>query len=267
MLCPSNPAQISATYNQLLTQDTTVFDSCVNRAGNAPRTAPDGTQIVNPCRQIISGQLASGDPNRVQIVQNLIYAKFYNTNYTASWWLVRSGVVLDSNGNLLSQVSGCAASEQARVSTLGPLTRALADGSRVPLSFLPLLACGGGTTTLAQAVGPLPSGSLATQSFTAGPVTNPGMTVPTFPTGTPWTGPGGGWAGWNATLQDYRAFGPIHRGACNFLMADGSVQTYFDTNNDHLLNNGFTPSPQNGFADSTLELPPEEVYSRWSLRP
>jgi prepilin-type processing-associated H-X9-DG protein len=266
MLCPSNPAQISATYNQLLTLDTTTFDSCVNRLGNPPRMAPDGTQIVNPCRQIAAGPLASGDPNRVQIVQNLIYAKFYNTNYTASWWLVRSGVVLDSSGNLLSQVAGCAASEQARVSTLGPLTRAMADGSPVPLSFLPLLGCGGGTATLAQAVGPVSSGSPVTTSFTAGPVTNPGMTVPAFTAGTPWGGPGGWWAGWHATLQDYRAFGSIHRGSCNLLMADGSVQTYFDTNHDHLLNNGFTASPQNGFADNTLELPPEEVFSGWSLR-
>ena len=48
---------------------------------------------------------------------------------------------------------------------------------------------------------------------------------------------------------------------------DGSVQTYNDLNNDHLLNNGFTPTPQNGFIDNTAELPPAEFYSRWSLRP
>ncbi|MGA2065243.1 MAG: DUF1559 domain-containing protein [Thermoguttaceae bacterium] len=267
MLCPSNPAQISATYNELLTLDTTTFDTCVNRLGSAGTTAPDGTQIVNPCRQIAAASLASGDPNRAAIVQNLIYAKWYNTNYTASWWLVRSGLVLDANGNLLSQVSGCAASEQARVSTCGPLTRALADGSPSPLSFLPLLACGGGTVSLAQGVGPVQSGSPATQSFTPGPVTNPGMTVPTFSSPTPKTGSGGWWAGWQATLQDYRAFGPVHRGGCNILMADGSVQTYFDLNNDHLLNNGFAPNSSNGFSDNTLELPPQEVYSSWSLRP
>jgi prepilin-type processing-associated H-X9-DG protein len=260
----------------------------VNWQGKPPKTNPDGTldTTTGPCYQIVTGQLAPEDPNRVLIVQNLIYAKFYNTNYTASWWLVRSGLVLDFSGNLLSQVSGCAASEQARVSTLGPLTRALADSSRVPLSFLPLLACGGtappGTTAAAGQPVPLaqvqwqvglslpPSaGSPTTQSFTNGPVANPGMTPPNTTGCTQWTGAGGGWALWNATLQDYRAFGPVHRGSCNVLMADGSVQTYFDANNDHLLNNGFTggSSTSNGFSDGTIELPPQEVYSKYSLRP
>ena len=80
--------------------------------------------------------------------------------------------------------------------------------------------------------------------------------------------PTGGWAAWNnTTLQDFRGFAPVHKGSCNILMADGSVQSYYDTNNDHLLNNGFLPAPQNGFGGNTIELPPNEVYSSWSLRP
>jgi prepilin-type processing-associated H-X9-DG protein len=158
----------------------------------------------------------------------------------------------------------------ARVSTLGPLGRALADGSTVPLSFLPLLGCGGSTVPLVQAVGPLQPGSPAVASMTGGPVTNPSMQPPPlFAAGTPKAGPvgTGWWAGWNATLQDYRAFGVVHRRSCNILMADGSVQTFYDTNNDNLLNNGFIPSSGNGFADNTLELPPDDFYSKWSLRP
>jgi prepilin-type processing-associated H-X9-DG protein len=248
--------------------DTSTFDASVNRLGSQPHTAPDGSPIVNPCRAIATGPLPPGDPNRLLLVQSQIYAKFYNTNYTASWWLVRSGVLLDQNGNLMSTVPGCPPSLGSRVSTLGPLDRSRADGSTLCLSFLPLLACGGATVPLVQAVGPLPAGSPAAASFTAGPVVNPSMQpLPAFADGTPPGGPGGWWAGWNGTLQDYRAFAPVHRGSCNVLMADGSVQSYTDLNNDHLLNNGFTPTPQNGFSDNTLEIPPEEFYSRWSLRP
>ena len=83
------------------------------------------------------------------------------------------------------------------------------------------------------------------------------------PVGTPRFGPTG-WraAANNTTLQDFRGFAPVHAGSCNILMADSSVQSYADTNNDHLLNNGFLPTSQNGFRDNTVELPP-----RGSLQP
>ena len=41
------------------------------------------------------------------------------------------------------------------------------------------------------------------------------------------------------TLQDYRAFSPVHKGTCNILYADGSVRTLDDLNEDGFLNNGF----------------------------
>jgi prepilin-type processing-associated H-X9-DG protein len=267
MLCPSNPAQISATYNDLLNADVSTFDVCVNRIGSLPKTAPDGSQIINPCRQIVTAALSPGSDARLKIVQEQIYAKFFNTNYTASWCLVRSGPLLDRNGNLIS-AKGCAPSITAVASTQGPLARVRVDTSGVPLSFVPLLACGGATVPLVQAVGPLPLGSPAVASMTAGPALNPSMQPPTnFSAGTPRTGPNGWWAVWSRTIQDYRAFAAVHRGGCNFLMADGGTQTHHDLNNDHRLNNGFTPTPQNGFSDNTLELPPEEVFSRWSLGP
>jgi len=267
MLCPSNPAQISATYNDLLNFDTTTFDACINRIGSPPQTAPDGSTIVNPCQQIICGAMPPGSSQRTQVVQTLIYAKWYNTNYTASWWLVRSGVQLDGNGNLMNSTSGCPLSLTALGATLGPLTRARADTATTPLSFIPLLGCGGNTVPLIEGIGNITAGSPAVASMTGGPVQNPSMQPPTFPTGTPKIGPTGWWAGWQATLQDFRAFGTVHRSGCNLLMADGGVQTYFDTTGDHLLNNGFTSSPQNGFSSNMVEMSPNEVYSSWSLQP
>ena len=92
MLCPSNPCQISATYNDLLTTDPSTLSTSVDHLGSAPSYLPDGTTVINPCRQIATGAYASSGTatmTRQQVVQNLIYNKHYNTNYTASWWLVR----------------------------------------------------------------------------------------------------------------------------------------------------------------------------------
>ena len=57
MLCPSNPIQISTTYNDLFNLDPTTISNCVNLAGSGTtvQTFPDGTTsvVVNPCRQIV----------------------------------------------------------------------------------------------------------------------------------------------------------------------------------------------------------------------
>jgi prepilin-type processing-associated H-X9-DG protein len=76
----------------------------------------------------------------------------------------------------------------------------------------------------------------------------------------------GWWSKWNATRQDYRAFAPVHRGACNILFADGSVRSYLDNNQDGLLNNGFQASTGNGFTSDKIELPDEEFINRWTLK-
>jgi prepilin-type N-terminal cleavage/methylation domain-containing protein/prepilin-type processing-associated H-X9-DG protein len=266
MLCPSNPSQISRTYNDLLTLDTSAFDGCVDRLGSAPQTAPDGTPIVNPCRAIVQDALAPGSDQRRLLVEQQVYHQHYNTNYTASWWFVRSGVLLDSSGNLQSQKAGCPPSLLSRNSTFGPLRRDRADTAAHSSSFLPLLGCGAAAEPLALSIGQSASGTLTTQTMTGGPVTNPDMQTPSFASGTSYAGPSGWWAGWKVTLQDYRNFAPVHRGSCNLLFADGSVRKFIDDDRDGLLNNGFQPTPQNGFASDKIELPQEEVLSTWSLR-
>lgn len=272
MLCPSNPAQICETYNDLLNLDPAV-DNCVDRLGSPTQKAPDGTDVDNPCR-LLAAQ-APGTAARVQIIEELIYRKHYNTNYTASWFFVRSGVVLDSSGNLQGSAP-CGPSLLSRSSTRGPLTQAMVDSSGVPASFVPLLGCGAPSGTLSQPLGTIPDGTPTVQPCTRGPVKKTTMEPPAFAPGTPYGTANGWWAGWsNDTLQDYRRFGPVHRNRCNVLFADGSVRALFDVNKDGFLNNGFpvakADASMTGFADDRLEIPKaddpnSEIFSRWELR-
>jgi prepilin-type processing-associated H-X9-DG protein len=92
--------------------------------------------------------------------------------------------------------------------------------------------------------------------------------------------------GW---LQDTRAWGAVHAGTCNVLMADGSVKSFTDQDGDGYLNPGFpvttagtspapgptpgeafpTPGPIGagstavgvGYQSSAIELPAAEIYS------
>jgi prepilin-type N-terminal cleavage/methylation domain-containing protein/prepilin-type processing-associated H-X9-DG protein len=74
-------------------------------------------------------------------------------------------------------------------------------------------------------------------------------------------------------LQDTRDWYAVHGGgrnaSCNILMADGSVREFTDSNNDKFLNPGFQV-PDNlteaqyaaiGYRDSTVELPPGQIFS------
>ncbi len=269
MLCPSNPARIALGFNDLLSMPWDV-DSCVaDRRGSPPQLLPDGSRSINPCRFLAEGDPAGGTPppageDRRRYVEQEILGKHFNTNYTASWFLVRSGVVLDASGNLASRVAGCPPSLLSRSSTLGPLNAAMIDAGPAPSSMVPILADGAPAGQLEAELGDQSAGAPAVLPFTRGPVQTATLEPPPpFPSGTPrsvW------WPVWNATLQDYRGFAPVHRNTCNVLFADGSVRAVADANRDGQLNNGFPASPTSGFADSAVELPAEEVISRWTLR-
>jgi prepilin-type processing-associated H-X9-DG protein len=187
------------------------------------------------------------------LIEKEVYEKHYNTNYAASWFMVRSAALLDKNTNLKKKRPSCDASLASRNSTLGPLTQRYVDAAPVAPGFVPLLGCGAGKDPLLQAIGPHPAGTLTAFSFTAGPAVNPTMHAPGLGT-------------WHRSRQDYRRFAPVHRGACNILFADGSVRDYIDSNGDGFLNNGFDPSSENGFTSTDIELPENEVFSGWSLR-
>jgi prepilin-type N-terminal cleavage/methylation domain-containing protein/prepilin-type processing-associated H-X9-DG protein len=267
MLCPSNPALASEVYNQLLEETSASFDECVDAKGSEPSTAPDGTPIINPCRAILEQGLAPQSAARAALIQEKVLDKFYNTNFTASWTFVRSGPSLDGSGNLVSPNKSCKVSLRSRAATLGPLKTAVVDVAKTPASTIPLLGDGALAGTLPTRVGSLDVGTQTVATFTRGPVQTLNMEPPNFGSGKPQGGPDGWWAVWaRRVLQDYRGFAPIHRDTCNILMADGSVQSFVDRNEDGYLNNGFAASAGGGFGNDTVEIDATQVYSKAALR-
>lgn len=268
MLCPSNAARISATYDDLINLDVTSpgFRQCVDRLGSPTYFAPDGSPITNPCRKIYDAALPPGDPARLKIIEQQILDEHYNTNYTASWYLVRGALRLDSSGNPLPADPACGNSVLLKNVTRGPLTTTDVDSSSVSSAVIPLLGDGSRVGTLSHPLGSYQPGEGLVQSFTEGPRLAANLGQPSFASGTPTEGPGGWWAVWNkSVLQDYRGFGAVHRDQCNILFADGSVQSFKDQDGDGYLNNGFTPVPGSGFSSSVVEVEPGQIESHYSL--
>ncbi len=264
MLCPANTHRISEFYNQLMSLNTSGFDSCINYLGNPAQTAPDGSALMNACRQIHASGLAPGSETRRQFVEKEVYNRFYNTNYTATWFLVRSGPVLDTSGNLRPANPACGVDIRSRNCTSGPLTLRQVDSAKAPASIIPLMGDGAPNGNLLQAMGSAQSGELVVASFTGGPVLKSTFQPPMFSPGTPREGANGWWAVWNRqVLQDYRQFAALHRDTCNILFADGGVRDLQDTNGDGSLNNGFAAG--SGFADSVEEVPANDCMSLYLL--
>lgn len=268
MLCPANTAQISEAYNDLLAANPAGFDACLDRLGSPPREALDGTIVVNPCRQIVEQALPPETDARRVVVQQRIFDKLYNTNFAASWFLIRTAPRLDKSGNLITAKAGCNADIRSLHSTLGPLSLAELDAAKASSSAVPLLGdARPAPESLVLDMGPVVSGSEVARSMTGGPLLVNTLQVPSFNPGTPQAGVNGWYNVWvNQTRQDYRALYPVHSGVCNVLFADGSVRTLEDKNRDGLLNNGFPASPASGFADADIEIVLADIASLYSLR-
>ena len=266
MTCSSNPNKLSEVLKQVMEASPSAADTCVNRIGSPATTLPDGTQVINPCRRIMEGSLPPNSPARQTLVEQLLLAKHFNTNYTATWFLVRGGVTLDASGNPQVKYGACDVSLRSRNVTMGPLTQGRLDRSTVGSSYVPFLADGSGTVPRSFSLpGHSDAGDMLVASFTGGPIRTDTLQAPVFAPGTPREGANGWWAVWNRqTLQDYRAFGGIHRGAANVLFGDGSVRTILDQNGDDYFNNGFPASP-GAFADAIVELKKNEFASSYAI--
>jgi prepilin-type processing-associated H-X9-DG protein len=264
MLCPANPGEMSVTMQQLLTL-TDTGTNCVDLRGSAPRVGLDGIGVSNPCRTILDQGIPAGSA-RSSIIANRVIKDFYNTNFTASWFMVRSSVTLDNSGNIASDNAACAPDLQGRNATQGPLRLSDLDRALAPASTIPFLADGALVAQVSESeIGDFASGSLLTANITSGPVMTETYAVPSFPTGTPQAGASGWYSTWSRkTRQSYREFGPVHGGLCNVLFADGSVQSIDDVNGDGLLNNGF-PSGR-GYTSPNVEAGRNLMMSAYSLR-
>ena len=261
MLCPSNNSKLSEVYNQLYTIDASTLNHCVDHVGTPASVAPDGSPIVNPCRRMIDSGMAPGGGARQIVIENQVYNKHFNTNYIASWFLVRGGVSLDVSGNPRPQKSGCDNTLRSTNVTTGPLVQARLDA--VGGSFVPFLADGASNGFPALQINGVSSDGV-TKSYTNGPVLKSTLLPPSFAPGTPRDGASGWWGVWTKqTLQDYRGFAPLHRHTCNVLFADGSVRAFVDENRDGFLNNGFPAG--NGFLDDRVEIPLKEMSSLYAL--
>ena len=266
MTCPSNNSQLSETYIDLL-EAAAVGDSCdIPRLGRPYELLPDGSRIPNPCRQIVTEGLAPNSAARATVVEQQVFDAGYNTNYTASWFLVRGDVLLDDNGNYKQKAAGCGSGNKSRNVTAGPLTRVRLDNGLYPASAVPLLGDGAQTgRAISVNIGSLPAGSFGVATMTGGPVRKSDMQpIPPFADPTPEAGDAGWFKVWSQHVrQDYRAFAPLHGGSANILFGDGGVRSFNDTNGDGLLNTGFPVV--GGFTSAEEEVSPEEMVNRWSL--
>jgi prepilin-type processing-associated H-X9-DG protein len=273
MRCNTNPLQMSDAYDDLLTLNNSALPmpTCIDYLGSPDKTAPDGSVIRNACRKALLNTTPGMEDRRLH-VQEAVYEKHFNTNYTASWYLVRGELQLDSDGNPAAITAGCGSGITSRNSSKGPMRLNLLDLAVIGQSFVPLMGDGGASDkTLAMSVGDVTAGSSLTLAFTQGPkITNPaGGTVlappAAFASGTPRNGATGWWGVWAKTRQDYTAWAPVHRGTVNVLFADGRVTSLVDKNGDGHINNGFAPDPNGYFTDNTVEVLPESLESLYSI--
>ena len=206
------------------------------------------------------------------MIEEEILDTHFNTNYAASWLLVRGGVLLDRAGNLRELTPNCGRDLRSRNSTRGPLSRSDIDSSDLSAAIIPLLGDAGVADVLSSSVGKLQGGTPVTYSMTGGPICRATVgshctarQVPEFAASTPKAGPDGWWLVWaKVTLQDYSQLAALHRGACNVLFADGSVRSFTDENGDGFINNGFAPFPDI-YTTSDEEMKPEDMASGYSL--
>ncbi|MGI9473211.1 MAG: DUF1559 domain-containing protein [Rubripirellula sp.] len=192
-LDPSNPLRGSEKVNDLLGRDTT------DNKDGAPLLRLSAGICGDDNWQGISGggsgsEFAGTDPDtdpRAEIVSRFFFTSGYNTNYAASWHLVRGMVKTDFDPAVTpvelttAAVGGC----KGLSGTTGPLKVTTMDKSRISSSNVGLIGCAApgdiDEAILAQTIGHdssgvwakgtdetteyIASGSLLTEAFNDGP--------------------------------------------------------------------------------------------------
>ncbi len=260
MRCPSNGAGTSKAIEQMLTLPYAQFADavCVDRLGSASFTNSMGQPVVNISRKIFDDKIDPLTDERMELIDEKMLQQGYNTNFAASWFLLRSEFRLNDNGDLSAISASCPDLDpRGKNVTKGPLTTRLLDSGKASSSTVPLLCDAAAVGFLSAQVGELTSGSFYVTSVVGVPIgnrrmidtdadgapdaNNPNfMKVPAFGGTVPREGSTGWLKAWNHdTRQDYRGMAPLHQGVANVLMADGSVRGLLDANNDGFINNGF----------------------------
>ncbi len=240
--CPANTAVASVATHQLLTLDDAdiTTSSCVDMLGDEARTNEFGEEERNIARTIKEGVdgtgfLAVGSEERQQQIIKQVIENGYNTNYAATWFFVRSECVLDEDGNLRKKDAACDDDIRGTNVTRGPLTLKILDAGRAAGSTVPLITDASALDSMSEGLpGFFKAGDLYVVSMVGKPVIAKTTTdfsslnvydTPAFPTGTTRDGASGWLKVWaRHVLQDFRGMSAHHKGVCNVLMADGSIQ-------------------------------------------
>jgi prepilin-type N-terminal cleavage/methylation domain-containing protein/prepilin-type processing-associated H-X9-DG protein len=258
MLCPSSTLRGSEKLNDMI--------GAVNTSNN------DGAPLTRLDDGICSTWGAGTSATAARIAQvGQLLSDGYGSNYAGSWYLHRSGPKTTLNSGANVTVAGL----KGMAGTLGPLTTTKVDRSRVSSQIIPFLGCGApGDISEAVLSNDIPdistgdtligAGERLAETMNDGPAMWDGTKVVLMPAGTDVAAA----AATGTWLQDTRDWYAWHGNGrvrhCNILMADGSVQTFSDTNGDSFLNPGFPAiggGADDGYTDGTVELPPARILS------
>lgn len=288
MLCPSNPLRSSEKYNDLVGKDTT----------DAKDGAPLARLSEGACGTSGGfGGTAILTQARADYVGQHFLAKGYNTNYATSWHLVRSDLKFEPASDPIATINLAGQGRKGLSTTLGPLTRRVAEKSRYVTSNIAFMgdAAPGDPSEASLAftiVGDnitLEAGSRLTEAFNDGPgsydsaafkikLLGPNVVMAgqlaceVSPAGCPLAQDDAAW------LQDTRDWYALHGGgksqSCNILMADASIKEFYDRNGDKYLNPGFPVPDENGptpltaaqyagigYRSGAVELNPKDMFN------
>jgi prepilin-type N-terminal cleavage/methylation domain-containing protein/prepilin-type processing-associated H-X9-DG protein len=259
MFCPGSDLAGSEKLNDLIG----VISTNETKDGT-----PAGRLDAGRCSQLVG--LAAGSEERLAFLARQFLEEGYGSNYAASWFLARSAPKVSASGQTLAGLKGLGG-------TMGPLRQRQLENSGLSAQVVPWIGCGApgdaveavlSNTIVDPVSGKVygTAGDRLAEAMNDGPARWQSDRIVLMPPGTNVaTAAANGW------LQDTRDWYAWHglgkKKACNILMADGSVKSFYDLDGDQFLNPGFPVNPahataeKDGYTTPTVELPPAEIFS------